>query len=112
MVTTKLDDLDPDQRGAAVALRNAFLEGLRDAAAVPEVISSDADVAAHKLLGCDMFMAMLVLASSVDALPPQASEVTRHYLERLLGRELEALAIQVIENRGPIGSNYCEGQHA
>lgn len=93
--------------GAVRALADMFREGLADAIALPEV-RSDADVATHELLGCEMYLNMFLLATFVTDLrngdtPPEALG----YFERLLRGQLVTLASAVTLRRGPVGEHSC-----
>jgi hypothetical protein len=99
---------DPDALRAAQSLARLFREGLRDTMALPE-IHTEADEATHALLGCDHYLAMMLLAGMLEDLPEDTPAGVREILDDLFDRQMNRLGVMVVAARGPLGPHACGG---
>lgn len=86
-----------------------FREGITNSVAIPD-IETEADQAAHHLLGCDNYTALLIVYAAADDfvddddVPPAVIDIVKTMADRYLRQ----LADQVVAMRGPIGPNNCD----
>lgn len=107
-MTKTYEELIRDQHNATLAIAkiaSVFQEGLNDTVHMPEVHSEAAE-AAHYLLGCTRWSAMLLLADLInDARTNDATDAVLDYLETILQDHLVSHASHVCAHAGPIGDH-------
>lgn len=110
-----LDDIDEilhnsDGREATIKrLYALFREGLTNSAAIPE-IQTEADQAAHALLGCVEYTALSVIyeaAEDVVADPDVPNDVA-DVVKAMGDGRLAELCQRIVDKGGPIGEHYCQ----
>lgn len=94
------------QSQAGQKLYELMRQGLTAAATIPEV-TTDAEAAAHQLLGCDSYQALIIMYQSADAVRPDEPNVAQ-IITDLADGHLRTLTQAVIFMRGPIGRHTCE----
>jgi hypothetical protein len=90
-------------------LFHLFREGLLNAVALPE-IESEPEQAAHQLLGCERYSAMLAIYGLADSInedlelggPPVAN-----WIQDAADRRLLEFAQELVRNRAPLGPHTC-----
>jgi hypothetical protein len=112
---TYLDDVEqamssPDREHARQALYKLLRQGLTNAAAIPDV-ETEAEQAAHHMLGCDNYLALVnvyALIEDVRKDEPAAAAV----ISTMADEHLMLLVQAVLLARGPIGEHKCIGRRA
>lgn len=95
-----------DRDDAAQSVYNLLREGLTNAVAIPEV-ETDADQAAHHLLGCTNYMALLAVYTTADDLRPDEPGAAQ-VVSNMADGHLRVLTDAVLWMRAPVGPNICK----
>lgn len=100
---------DMGAANAAVGMYRLMRQGLLDGAALPE-IQTDAEQAAHQLLGCANYTAIqqvYTVALDLRSVGDEAMRDAALIVELMADDHLRRCADAVIAARGPIGVNGC-----
>lgn len=96
-----------DEPAAGARIFALLREGLTNGAAIPE-IETEAEQAAHYLLGCVNFQAlMMVYATANNLSDPEDAEV-RRVVSDMADTHLRDMVAAVMFMRGPVGLHICE----
>jgi hypothetical protein len=87
-------------------LYDMMRQGLTNAAAIPEV-ETEPEQAAHHLLGCDNYMALVIIYQSADDARPDEPNVAQ-IITDLADSHLRVLTKAVMYMGGPIGQHKCQ----
>lgn len=93
---------------ATQAMFKLMRQGLTNGAAIPEV-ETEAEQAAHHMLGCDNYLAIINMYATADTLredEPTAAAI----ISSVTDEHLMTLTKAVIGAHGPIGVHNCEQQ--
>ena len=91
---------------AEAKLYELLRQGLTNAAAIPEV-ETEPEQAAHHLLGCDNYMALIILYQTAEDARDEPDVVK--ILTDLADNHLRTLTRAVLQTRGPVGGGHkCE----
>lgn len=96
---------DDNRERAKQAMYQLLRQGLTNAAAIPE-IETEPEQAAHHMLGCDSYLALVhtyATAEDLRADEPMAAAV----IVTMCDEHLMLLTEAVINQRGPIGEHRC-----
>jgi hypothetical protein len=97
--------------GAVNKLFDLFRQGLVDAAAVPE-LQTEGESAAHHMLGCDNYIALIAIygtALAFQETPGEAPESAVEKIFEIADTHLRRQVLAVVDACGPIGTHTCSG---
>jgi hypothetical protein len=102
-----------NQDDAAEKMYDMFRQGIIDGATLPEV-TTDAEDAAHSMLGCDNYSALREVYNTAIALredphydhPAEVIETIELMADSYLREQVDG----IIAARGPIGNADCHGE--
>jgi hypothetical protein len=96
---------DPNYERAKQSMYLMLREGLTNGAAIPEV-ETEAEQAAHHMLGCDNYLALITTYATAEDVrkdEPMAAAV----ISTMCDEHLMLLTQAVLSARGPIGEHKC-----
>jgi hypothetical protein len=89
-------------------LFHLFREGLMNGVVLPEV-QTESEQAAHQLLGCDRYSALLaVYGTALDLRDdPELGPGVAELVEEMANHRLILFAQEIVRNRAPLGPHTC-----
>lgn len=101
-----MDTIEQPTDKARQAVYKMLREGLVNGAVIPEV-ETDTEQAAHFLLGCDNYMAMITIYATADDIRPDEPAAAA-IISTVADEHLLLLTDAILAARGPIGEHKCE----
>lgn len=94
---------------ATAKIARMIQEGLNDAVTLPAV-RTEATVAAHIMLGCDVWMALYIQACGLANVKNQTEvpEAVDMMISTVITDQVVHYAAHIVMHRGPLGECYCE----
>lgn len=97
-----------NEPAAGARICGLLREGLTNGAAIPE-IETEAEQAAHYLLGCVNFQALMMVYATANDLSDENEEAdVRRVVSDMADAYLRTLVDAVMFMRGPVGQHICE----
>lgn len=102
-----IDMMELPVERATQAMFTLLRQGLTNGACIPEV-ETEAEQAAHHMLGCDNYRALIVLYATVeDMRRDDDARASAQIVNDITDEHLMLLTKAIIAARGPIGEHTC-----
>jgi hypothetical protein len=98
--------LEQPREQARQSLYKLLRQGLTNGAAIPEV-ETEPEQAAHHMLGCTNYLALITVYATVDDMRPD-EPLAAAVVSEMADERLMLLVDAIMAARGPVGEHVCE----